>query len=96
MKHFHLKNNALETNKDKVAKNLHVVKQNCYRFTKIINNIVDLSKIKSGFLKLQLANEDMVHIVKEIVKSVDSYVKQRNLSIEFISDAKAKIMACDS
>lgn len=93
---MYLKNNDLDKNKDKVARYLHTIKQNCYRFTKIINNIVDLSKINSGFVKLKLANEDMVQILKDIVESVDSIIKQRNLSIQFKSDVKTKIMACDS
>lgn len=51
---FYSKDGSLEDNKEKISKSINIIKQNCYRFTKLINNIVDMSKMNSGFFKLNL------------------------------------------
>lgn len=92
---FYLKNNLFESNIEKVARSINSIKQNCYRFTKLINNIVDLSKIETGFFKLDLSNENIVEITEDIVQSVAEYVKSKGLYIVFDTDIEEKIIACD-
>lgn len=93
---LYIKNNLLEANKEKVSKNINTIKQNCYRFIKLINNMVDLSKIESGFFKLSLSNEDIVKITEDIVQSVSEYVKKKKLSIIFDTNVEEKFITCDS
>lgn len=93
---FYLKNDSLESNKGKILKNVNIIKQNCYRFTKLINNIIDLSKIDSGFFKLNLSNENIVDVIDNIVSSVSEYVKAKDLNIIFDTDVEEKIIAVDA
>lgn len=92
---FYLKNDLLEDNRDKFSKNVNIIKQNCYRLTKLINNIVDLSKIESGFLKLNLYNENIVQVVEDTVQSVSEHIKGKGISIVFDTNTEEKIIACD-
>jgi PAS domain S-box-containing protein len=92
---LYLKNNSLELNKEKLSKNISSIKKNCYRLTKIINNIVDSSKIEAGFFKLNLSNEDIVQITEDIVQSVADYIKGKGLSIVFDTNTEEKVIACD-
>ncbi len=71
------------------------IKQNCYRLAKLINNIVDLSKTNSGFLKPNLINKNIVEVVETIVESVKDYVKLKSIRIIFDTDVEDKIIACD-
>lgn len=71
------------------------IKQNCYRLIKLINNIVDLSKSNSGNFKINLYNENIIEIIKNIVQSVTDCVKLKNLRIIFETDVEEKIIACD-
>ncbi|MDD2495486.1 MAG: ATP-binding protein, partial [Tissierellia bacterium] len=82
-------------NKEKFCSYNKSIKQNCYRLIKLINNIVDLSKSNSGFLKPNLKNVNIVEIVENIVQSVSDYVKTKQLKILFDTDIEEKIMACD-
>ncbi|WP_243428117.1 sensor histidine kinase [Clostridium rhizosphaerae] len=91
----YLKNDLLTANKEKALKNINIIKQNCYRFTKLINNILDMSKIDSGFLKLNLSNENIVSVIENIVDSVAEYIKLKGLSITFDTNTEEKIIACD-
>lgn len=92
---FYLKNDLLTANKEKALKSINIIKQNCYRFTKLINNILDMSKIDSGFLKLNLSNENIVSVIENIVDSVSEYIKLKGLSITFDTNTEENIIACD-
>ena len=92
---FYLKNDSFEANNKKVSNGINIIKQNCYRFTKLINNIIDISKIESGFLKLNLSNENIVNITEDIVQSVSDYIKVKGLNIIFDTNTEEKIIACD-
>ena len=92
---FYSKDDSLEANKEKISKSINIIKQNCYRFTKLINNIVDISKMDSGFFKLNLSNENIVDIIEEIVQSVSTYINEKGISIIFDTNTEEKIIACD-
>lgn len=92
---LYLKTNSLMENKDNIIKKISIIRQNCYRLTKLISNIVDLSKIESGFFQLNLSNENIVDVVENIVQSVSEYVKSKGLSITFDTNTEEKIIACD-
>lgn len=81
--------------KNSIVRYTEIIRQNCYRFTKLINNIIDLSKNDFGYYKLYSSNENIVDIVGRIVESVREHVRARGLTISFHSDVKEKIMACD-
>ncbi|MEK6265233.1 MAG: PAS domain-containing protein, partial [Clostridium sp.] len=57
---MYCKNGSLDDKKNSIVKYIHSIKQNSYRLSKLINNIVDLSKIEAGFYKLNLSNNDIV------------------------------------
>lgn len=92
---FYLKNNSFEANKEKFFNCINIITQNCYRFIKLINNIIDTSKIESGFLKLNLHNENIVNIIEDIVQSVSNYIETKGLNIIFDTNTEEKIIACD-
>lgn len=92
---YYLNNDLLKSYEGKVAKNIGIIKQNCYRFTRLINNIVDSSKIESGFLKLNLVNRNIVEVIENIVQSVSEYIKGKDIDIIFDTNIEEKYIACD-
>ncbi|MEQ8197622.1 MAG: HAMP domain-containing sensor histidine kinase, partial [Clostridiaceae bacterium] len=92
---LYLKNNSLESSRKKISQGISSIRQNCYRFTKLINNIVDISKIDSGFFKLHLSNENIVQVAEDIVQSVSGYIKEKGINIIFDTNTEEKIIACD-
>ena len=87
---------SLDEKKDLIIKYIESIKQNSYRLSKIINNIVDLSKIEAGFLKLNLSNNNIVGVVEEIVGSVTNFTDSKGLNIIFDTDIEENIIACDT
>ncbi|MCY6960183.1 sensor histidine kinase [Clostridium brassicae] len=72
------------------------MKNNCFRLMKMVNNLIDITKIKSGYLKVYFKNENIVSLVENIVLSSSQYIEQSGLSLIFDTDTEEKIMACDS
>ncbi|NLZ48971.1 MAG: PAS domain S-box protein [Clostridiales bacterium] len=82
--------------KDSYKKYNEVIRQNCYRLLKMINNVLDITKIEAGYLKLNLENRDIVSTVENITMSVVDYAKLRGINIIFDTDSEEKIMAFDA
>ncbi len=80
----------------KLNKYLRVMKQNCYRLLRLVNNLIDLSKFDSGYSKLNLSNQNIISIVEDIILSVVDYVENRGLTIVFDTDVEEKIIAVDA
>ena len=86
---------SLDAKKNSIIKYIDSIKQNSYRLSKLINNIVDLSKIEAGFYKLNLSNNNIVVIVEDIVMSVTNFTDIKGLNIIFDTDIEENIIACD-
>ena len=59
------------------------IKQNCFRMLRLINNLVDITKIDSGFIKIKLTNYDIVSLVENITLSTIPYAKSKNINLVF-------------
>lgn len=92
---LYLRNDSLTESKESILRYDSMIKQNCYRLTKLINNIVDISKLDSGYLELKLSNENIVQVIEEIVQSVSEFIKEKGLSITFDTNTEEKIISCD-
>lgn len=88
-------NKPLGENMDKILHYNKSIKQNCFRLIKLINNIVDLSKINSGFLKYEPSNVNIVELIENIVDSISDFVEVKQLHILFDTNVEEKIIACD-
>lgn len=80
---------------ERLNKYLKSIKQNCYRLLRLVNNLIDLSKIDSGFLKLHLENHNIVSIVENITLSVAEFIESKGVELIFDTDVEEKITACD-
>lgn len=84
-----------EANKARVLNSIFSIKQNCYRLTKLINNIIDLSKIDAGNLDLNISDVNIVEFIENIVQVSSRYIKVKNLKIIFDTNVEKKVIACD-
>lgn len=90
-----LYSNNGEEFKDKQDKYLKVMHQNCYRLMRLINNLLDMTRADSGFLKLNAQNYNIVSVVEDITLSVASYVEDKGIRLIFDTNVEEKIMAFD-
>lgn len=83
-------------NVEKSTKNIKMMKQNCYRLLRLINNLIDTSKIDGGFSDLQLQPLDIIKFIEEITSSVTEYARMKGIDLKFAANVPEKIIYCDS
>lgn len=76
-------------------KRLHVLKQNSYRLLRLVNNLIDITRIDSGFLTLNLVNRNIIEVIEEITMSVADYIEDKGLELIFDTNTEETIMAFD-
>jgi predicted ATPase/signal transduction histidine kinase len=91
-----LKDNMPSKNGDKIENYLSTVKQNCYRLVRLINNLIDITKMDSGYFQLDLENLDIVNVVESITLSVAEYIKNNGVSLIFDTYVEEKVMSFDA
>lgn len=79
----------------KMRKLLNSMKQNCSRLIRLINNLIDMSRIDAGFYNLNKKEYNIVSLVEEITLSVADFIKSKGLQLEFNTDVEEKFMECD-
>lgn len=82
-------------NGEKKYKNRDVLKQNCFRLLRLINNLIDLTKIDSGYCELNLLNCDMVNVVESVFESIVPYANNKDINMLFDTNVEECIMAID-
>jgi len=81
---------------ENTEKYLSIMKQNSYRLLKLVNNIIDITKIDADFYKFNMSNNDIVGVIKEVTLSVEDYVKNKGIELHFTSNVENKIIAFDA
>ena len=72
------------------------IKQNCHRMLRLINNLVDITKIDSGYMNLEFSNYNIVELVENIVLSVVPCVDNNNINIIFDTYIEELEIKCDA
>ncbi len=72
------------------------IRQNGFRLLKLINNLIDMTKIDSGFYHVEFEVKNIVEVVEDITMSVIEYASARGISIVFDTNEEEVYMPLDS
>lgn len=91
--------NSLDKSKtigeNKIINYFKIMNQNSLRLLRLINNLIDSTKIDSGYLSLDMKNNNIVYFIEDIAQSVAEYIKSKGISLVFDTEVEEKIMAFD-
>jgi len=71
------------------------IKQYTNKQLRLVNNILDISRLNAGAIKLDRKNLDIVSLAREITESVRLYAQQKNISLKFSSAQESLVIALD-
>ncbi|GAA0107484.1 MULTISPECIES: tetratricopeptide repeat-containing sensor histidine kinase [Clostridium] len=71
------------------------IKQNCLRSFKLIDNIIDASRINKGNYEANFNNINIVELVEKITNSITPYVEIKNIMVIFDTNIEELIIKCD-
>lgn len=80
---------------DKVQRRMGVMKQNCNRIIRLVNNLIDITKIDSGYLKLEKGDYNIVNIVEDITISVAEYMENKQVQLIFDTESEESYVNLD-
>jgi signal transduction histidine kinase len=73
---------------DKQAKVLHAVASNIDRLSRIINDLLDVSKIEAGKMEMHKDRIDLAQLVRQAAASLEPLATQKKLRVEVAFDAE--------
>lgn len=80
---------------DKINKNNNIIKQNCLRLIRTVNNFIDSNKLSEGFLDIEKRVYNIVDIIENVVLSCDFYMKLRETKLIFDPQYEEIYFYCD-
>jgi signal transduction histidine kinase len=89
------KNCSSKNTSSSCHKYIKIMKQNCYRLLRLVNNLIDITKIDAGYFEIYETNNNIVSLIENITLSVADYIESKGLSLTFDTDVEEKIVACD-
>jgi two-component system, sensor histidine kinase ChiS len=82
-------------NDERIKYYFSIMNQNSFRLLRLINNLIDTTKIEGGYINLNLRNGDIIYTIEEISQSVAEYIKTHEITLVFDTEIEEKIMAFD-
>lgn len=80
---------------ERLGRYLNMIKMNTNRQLRLVNNLLDITRLNSGHIKLNKRCADIVYITNSIVNSVETYAKQKQINLRFTSDLVRKDIYID-
>ena len=62
---------------------------------RLVNNLLDISRASSGYLKVNLRNYDIINMSKVITESVRNFAIRKEINLEFKSKFSKEVIAID-
>lgn len=92
---LYYKNQMITEKEDVLTKNIKMMRQNSLRLLRLVNNLIDITRIDSGFYKINLKNMNIVSVVEDITMSIVQYAANKSINLLFDTEIEEKIMSID-
>ncbi|HBG2316505.1 TPA: sporulation-associated two-component system sensor histidine kinase [Clostridioides difficile] len=80
------RNEKIKDYNNNIKSHVDLVRQSSYRLQRLINNIIDLTKMESGFYTLKLAKYNIVSVIEDLFMNIEEYALRKDIKILFDTD----------
>ena len=81
--------------KDKLNNYMDILRGNSKRLLKLINDIIDLSKIQEEMYNIDIMEHEIVFFVEELALSMKEYIEAKGIELIIDPEIEEKIIECD-
>ena len=78
-----------------ISKYIDIMESNSMRLIRLINNLIDSTKIDLGFVKFTPINADIIKFIEDVCDSVVDYVDFNKMNLIFDTDREEEIVLFD-
>jgi len=82
-------------NMQQCQKHMESIKRNGYKILKLVNNLIDTTKLERKHYNIKRENLDIINLIEWNIASIDKYANQKNISLVFDTNVEECIMAID-
>lgn len=75
---------------------INLVNYNMQRLLRLLNQMMEYSKLEKETLPLKVDKIDIVNLVNNLLHSYEYYVKEKNITLTFVSNLQDNIICADS
>lgn len=93
MMNLYLKGESFD--KDQLLQCMETIRQNTFRLSRLVGNLLDITRLDAGFMAPNLANIDIVRLLCGLTKSMRCYTAAKGLNISFSSTAASQCVRTD-
>lgn len=83
-------------NKERINKYVPIMNKNCNRLLKLVDNLIDITKLDAKNFDMKFHNHNIVKVVEDITFEAARYIKKKDISLVFDTDIEEKFVACDA
>lgn len=87
--------NIEDRNMSSIERNNLVIKQNCLRLIRTINNFIDANKISEGQIEANVMVLNVVEVVENILEASSEYINKKKINFIFDPDFEEIFIAID-
>lgn len=84
-----------EVSSEKGVNDLGIIKRNAMRLQQLINQLLNLSKLESGKMKIQAHKVNIIQLVSGYTQNFESLAKQKGIKLEIKSELKEILVWID-
>lgn len=74
---------------------LNIVKRNTYKMLKLIDNLIDITRLENKYFKINKENIEIVNFIETVMGSIDKYAKQKDITLIFDTNKEECIVGVD-
>lgn len=89
-------NKSREIEPDLFYRYIDIIENNSFRLLKLVNNLLDSSKIDAGFINFKPVNADIIRFIEEICDSVIEFIKFNNMKLVFDTNSEEEVVLFDA
>ncbi|MGN1033207.1 MAG: ATP-binding protein, partial [Intestinibacter sp.] len=87
--------NLDQENRDYFSKYINIMQQNSFRLLKLINNLIDSTRIDSESIQINQINANIISFIEDICYSVLNFIKLKNMNLVFDTNKEEEIISFD-
>lgn len=69
--------------------------QNANRLLRLVNNLIDMTKIDAGHYQIEQGNYNIIQLVEDLTLSLVDYAGQKEIEVIFDTESEEEVVACD-
>ena len=89
-------NGRITFSNEEDSNKLTYIRRNGFRLLKLINNLIDMTKIDSGFYTIEFEIKNIVDVIEDITMSIVEYAENKGITIIFDTTEEEIYMPLDS